>query len=232
MLSIAYVVYPTIAAVDSTQPFTSQTPRANSKTSEVFRIIIEKNHVNTTFIVSFAESALTTNSTLMLPTNVIKAIHGSSSVVAADSNGSYGEVDYYQYAASYIGGLTHYHLSAADAINTDTALKVLAALVDVLGTIISAVTGGLAIGISVLVGWITTVTAINYDAIYSADHNPDKSFDFWTYMVVQCTFWDFDYVWTPYHCWFCTLVGAYIVTSQQPLWADGGAVGLWKVLIQ
>jgi hypothetical protein len=191
-------------------------------------MVVEKNHVTTTFTVTFAASALATNSTLSLPTDVIRAVNGSSRVIVADSNGSYGEVDNYYMGdgdAYYLGATTHYYLSAADAINTDTALKVLAGIIDVLGTIISVVTGGLAIGISIMVGWITTATAINYDAIYSNDHNPDKSLDLWTYMTIWFAFWDFDYIWTPYHCWECTLVGAYIVGAPAIYWYGGGEGG-------
>jgi hypothetical protein len=188
-------------------------------------IIVEKNHMNTTFTITFTESALATNS-IMLPSEVKKAVNGSSNVIVEDGSGSYGGVlQYDTFGSSYVGASTYYHLSAADAINTDSALTALAGLISIVGGIIAAVTGGLAIPIVGIVAWVTDVTAWNYNTIYSSDHNPDKSFDFWTDMVTWRAFWDNDYIVTPYNIWFATIVGAYVVSSYCFTPRPPGAVG-------
>jgi hypothetical protein len=216
---------------DEAQPSPSGYANKNNRVSEVFTIIVEKSHANTTFIVTFALSALTTNSTLSLPSEVIKAIKSSSRVIVEDSSGDYGNICYYEtWATNYLGARTHYYFSPSVAADTDTALAVLAIWVDFLAGVIMATTGGLAAPISALTGLIVSVTAYNYNKIYSTDHNPNGSLDLWTDIIVWEALWNGDFVWTLYHVWFCSLFGAYQVSDGYPTGTIGVAGFGWRLL--
>jgi hypothetical protein len=118
------------------------------------------------------------------------------------------------------GVYMHLYLSPADAINIGTALDVAVALLTTITAILVAtIIGTTGAIVLACMSFFTLMIQVDYDTMYSADHNPDNSFDMW-FDIYLWTYYYISSGWyivrTPRYKWCASLLGAYIIETKPP----------------
>jgi hypothetical protein len=133
-----------------------------------------------------------------------------------------------------IGVDLHIHLAPIDAINSMEAINVLEkTCLIIIPIIIAALLATAVVGtIVAAVDFAIWVVCEDYGHIYDTDKNSDKSFDITPAITLDFVlFHGWLFCRTPHYLWAATPIGAYIVSSQNPLdlpvvcWAGGSSPG-------